>query len=494
MKKPNLLYNLAAAVASAVLSRDLLALGNESSPEVEPGHDAAQEPDPVVTALANAITGTFDADQPGRVFLAYGDYPHNGGIIQRFDRESAETMASVRRGRHQSGGPLTWLANAFKVGWHRVSANDLPFYAGGHPESDPDADGSAFGWIKDIIPLENGAEFRVDFNSDGLDLIKKKKFRHFSPYWHSTPVPGEKSNIRRPVILESFTMTNRPRIPGAGLGNAAPAEPEGMDKEKPEGMEAETAEPTKEPDGITAHEQPEGEQAQPDETAMATISKALALPGTATLADIISKITALATTVAGYEATTAERVKAAVAEAETAKADAMQAQANAEGAAEALRINLAAAESAATVLKTDLQNGEAKRTELEALANALRTDLVTARLAGLQKEGRITPAQYDSTRDALLALDNAESLRTEFDRLSSLPVVIKTTAQHTAHLGHEGRVMALGNDSSVEAKRMAIRQAVENARASLPQYMSADYKERRAWEIARQQRPELFQQ
>ncbi len=427
-----------------------------------------------LTALDNAATGEISAT--GKLFLPYGEYPHNNGILQKFDNDSAQTMADVLGGQ-QSNNKLKWLANVFKVGWHRVSKTALPVYAGKHPEVDKDADPAAYGWLKKITPMANGAEFEVEWNDEGRDLIAQKKFRFFSPFWNTS---GD-GKVQTPVIMESLCLTNRPRIPAAGLGNAAdPTEAKAEDDqhETAETQEQEAKEETSE---------------QPEDSALTLITKALNLPEDAPLKDLLMKIQELANKVAGFEQHVAARIDEAVQAANAEKTAAMEGRANAVEALGHLQQEHAtalAAEQAATAMaKADLAYAQTQATTLEALANTFRDQLADVHLDRALAAGQITPAMRDDQRAALIACANSADFTAAVEKLHKLPVVMKTTQGHTANAAAGGKLMGLDNSDD---KRSLIRTEIERYKGELPASFGDAQKHELAWNRLRKERPDLI--
>jgi hypothetical protein len=425
-------------------------------------------PEGTLEPMDNAATGAVDATQPGTLFLPYGDYPH-GQHMQAFDNAAATTMASVLSGQ-QDGSLITWLKNAFKVGWHRVSKTELPIYAGKHPETDATADAKAYGWVKRIVPMANGAQFDVEYTPEGKALVESRAYRFFSPYWQA--IAG-KNGKHSPSILESLCLTNRPRIALASLGNA----------EEPMKEDAAT-------DGTAEHEAVEGETAQPAETEMAKVAAALALAEGSSLADVLTKIQDLATKVAGYEQATAARIAEAVAEAETHKADALQAKGNAEE-------SLSIAQTAADTLRADLsesqrqmQEAESNATSLKALANSYCTALATVGIDAEISAGRVLPAQREGKLAELVAMENAEAVVTALQLIAKGPALIKTTRGLTENTAAGGRLMALANEA--DTKRQTIREEIARITSELPINMEHKARHDMAWQRLRRERPDLF--
>lgn len=150
-----------------------------------------------------------EAGSPGTLFMPYGDYLHDTGL-ERFDAESGKA-----------------LCNSFDALKRKMGADwpGLPVYIG-HPDV-PDLaakfpDKSSYAWVTGLSNTAAGVTAATDWNADGQELVRKKKFCWFSPYFGGEKIGMANSiTIYRPVELRSIGVTNRPNIHKFRLPNEA---------------------------------------------------------------------------------------------------------------------------------------------------------------------------------------------------------------------------------------------------------------------------------
>ena len=417
---------------------------------------ANEEPEPlandaVPTSLANEDgIGALDPSTPGKVFIKYGLYPH-GQKTQMFDEDSAKTMAQV-----QAGGLVNWVKGVLRAGWHRVSGQDLPFYKG-HPDvaGSKDTDKTAFGWVKGIIPMANGAEFDVEWTPEGEKLVTSKAYRFFSPHWDVLDVKG-KANTVRPVIFKSFGLTNNPNMAVQALANEDPA------------VEA-----------SDAVKDPPAEEAQ-EVSDLAKLAKACGLADDATLADVLGCVGDLVTKVNGYEQIQADAVKAAVDQVEVDK--------------EALKAQVGMANEAAEAAKAETVTAKADAGRLQSLCNEHAEALATTLIDGLVKVGKLIPAERAAKITELSSLANAAEMTAAHEVLTKLPVKLKTTQTATAGVAEDAKTMSLANENPEAQRRQEMRDLVESHKKRLdPEGKNPSKAHELAWRAVRAERPDLFE-
>ncbi len=131
----------------------------------------------------------------------FGEFPHSN-LNQVINFKSAENLVS--RFNHNQ--------------------QPLPIYIG-HPD-DPELnyqpdhkDGTPYGYIQKLSVTPEGLHFQADWTSQGLALLKSKKYQYLSPRWflEATGLSTEGKETYSPTELVSIGLTNNPNLPSPPL-------------------------------------------------------------------------------------------------------------------------------------------------------------------------------------------------------------------------------------------------------------------------------------
>ena len=216
-------------------------LANETGPEEQ------------LIGVANELD--LAAGDGWAMIAPYGSWPHAEGM-QVFDRKDAGM-----------------IVDRFKSVWGRIkrAVVGLPLYKG-HPDhvafANIHKDKTEYGQWADLEARSDGLWGRPVLSSAGADLVQGG-LRWLSPNWRAAMVGLANGRpVYRPRILDSVGLTDRPNIPGPSLTNSLP----------------ETVAPSPE----TLNSKPE---TLVDLQKLITL---LALANTATEADVVACLTALA--------------------------------------------------------------------------------------------------------------------------------------------------------------------------------------------------------
>lgn len=139
----------------------------------------------------------LDVEAPDQV-LPYGMYRH-GQVFIDVSPATAAIMAEmfVHPGRH---------------------VDEYPWYIG-HPDdkawADLFRDHTAYGYIEDVRPEDDGVHLRVEWTIKGRELIDTDAFRHWSPRfgYRATGRRHEGLPVVEPVFIKSAGFTHEPAIP-----------------------------------------------------------------------------------------------------------------------------------------------------------------------------------------------------------------------------------------------------------------------------------------
>lgn len=355
------------------------------------------KPKTQLVGLCNAISENSDGWQR---LAPFGEHEHfNDGkpVLQVVDEEAADLMIA------NANSMLTKLAQ-FNQG--------IPIFEG-HPDvpqwkaKNPGCKAVAHGRIKELQKREDGIYYRPVFNESGTNLISgdAPPYSAASPNWRVVPISGQPGRVR-PVFLTSLGLTNFPNIEGTGLSNED-------DLQTGEGEK-----PDPEPENQTNNNTMSKEQLA-----------LLGLPENATPEQITEAL---------------NKLKAAAADADKAKAD------------------KTAAETMANEAKTKLD-----KLEGTSIANEVEA---------AEKAGRITPADKPLWEGRLKRDFDAES-----KALKSLPAVHNTKAAPNA-------ADRRGEPGMITDRMQLVNQLAKDNNLNLANDADHD----KAWELARKTKPELF--
>lgn len=307
-----------------------LAAANEAEGEPPPPAPAGE----VIPFPAVAAANEFSVVQKDSLFVPFGEYPvtvkdeKSGRAVrcrQVFDLEAANAI------NDQLSGLRGMITGALRL---------LPIYVG-HPDHpqfrDQHKDGRSYGWVTGVNAIrDDGVEFSVKWSKTGSEMIEEGHYMFYSPHWLMKPLGAANGELRaRPVLLQSFGLTNQPNWPVPSLAVA------GLNEMYPE--------------EVPAAEIPAAEEPPPP--APSLLERLAALFGMADAAEeaVVAKVVELKAAV--DEVARAEREKMEAADREwKAKEAAMQAAAN------EVETNLQAANERAATLDTEKTTLAARHT------------------------------------------------------------------------------------------------------------------------------------
>lgn len=178
-----------------------------------------------LTPTLNAVAMPAGDVPPEWLSVPYADVPYNvNGIVglQRLNRAVAERMVNA-------------MQRAMRIDPRLASG--LPVYENGHPDffDSTNADAltkwlqnqpPAVGWIREFNAAPNALQVRVEWNDLGKDLITRKLFKSWSPFFRSEKmlvenVNGKDVQIYEPRLIQSAGLTNTPNWPMPPMVNAA---------------------------------------------------------------------------------------------------------------------------------------------------------------------------------------------------------------------------------------------------------------------------------
>lgn len=178
-----------------------------------------------LTPTLNAVAMPAGDVPPEWLSVPYADVPYNvNGVtgLQRLNRTIAERLVNS-------------MGRAMRIDPRLASG--LPFYDHGHPDFFDVANADeltkwlqnqppAVGWIREFNAAPNALQVRVEWNDVGRDLIKRKHYKSWSPFFRSEKMAVETVNglsvqIYEPRLIQSAGLTNTPNWPMPPMVNAA---------------------------------------------------------------------------------------------------------------------------------------------------------------------------------------------------------------------------------------------------------------------------------
>lgn len=393
--------------------------------------------------------------------VPYGRFPGKNDrgqrVVQVFDKASAETMAGVFSNNETV---LQKVARWLTQGIHRRT--DVALYKG-HPD-DPNAqtkDDTAYGWLNSIVANEESMSLIYDLNDEGKALVESRKFRFFSPRWDAEPVSNNRNEVR-PCHLISVGLTNNNNIPVPALSNdelgTDPKEGTGTD-ERGEGEGA-----------VTSNSCP---MCSDSEEERRTVRQKLYLEADATPAQVQAAIEARAAS-----------LKQMAADIDALKAQLAEEQAKTTAANDALAAsNSLVAEHAATI-----SNLTAERNNAISNRDDAHKARVEAELRQLQRDGKLTPAQFTEQLAACAPLSNSD-FATHLDKLAKGDSKMKTSAV-TANAAEQRGSMTVSNSGEAMRAKERGKFIADFMQQPRHQHIGTEARRAMAWAECQKQHPE----
>lgn len=329
------------------------------------------------------MIGCIDNANPGVMRIPYGLFAHPSGITQVFNRQVAANLERVR-----SGSPWEWAKSVLRNGWHRLSGKNPPVVIGHPPGENP----PSYGAISRIVPLDNEAEFHVDWKPEGRALVsgESPRFTKFSPRWKYQ----QRGGLAVPFALEHMGLTNRPVIPVPAIDNAEG----GVDLDESEAADLDNSTTV-----LGDHSGAVNHDAVPvPGEALRSLRGKLCLPEDATMEQVIAAIETRAALAREQEAAVAALVRQLAAGQQAASAD---------------------NELAAT-----------------------RASLVERCLKAHQAGGRLLPRDYAAELSRIAALSNEQACQA-LDAIAARAPLLKTTSLMEPGTARQARGMTLENEA-----------------------------------------------
>lgn len=379
-------------------------------------------------------------------------------VVQVLDKEAAETMAGVFSNTESVVQKVRrWITQGFN------RRSDVPLYVG-HPD-DPNSkttDDTSYGWLAGIVANEDNMHLIYDVNDEGRALVASQKFRFHSPRWNVSPVANSKSEVR-PCHLISAGFTNNNNIPVAPLSN----DELGND-------------PKDESDG---DERGEGEGAASNSCPMCgegederrTVRQKLYLEADATPEQVQAAIDSRAAELQRLAADI-DALKKQLADEQTARAAAETAT--------------AAANSLVREHEATISNLRSERDGAISNRDTAHKARVDAELRQLQKDGKLTPAQFTEQTEACAALSNDDFAIRIADLAKASPTM-KTKA-HTADAANGRSAMTVSNSGEAQREKQRGEFITQFMQDPHHQRFGTETRRAMAWKACAEKHPELM--
>lgn len=415
-------------------------------------------------AVSN-VTGpngsAFALNDKGNIEMRFpfGRYPgvNDKGqrVIQVLDQNAVDLMAGVFS---NNDGIISKVRSFVRGGWHRRS--DVPLYKG-HPDdrNSGDTDESAQGWLKDIRAdaVSNELVLEYEPTPDGLALIEKKAFRFASPRWDTRPVSNGAKDEVMPWMMLSTGLTNRNNIPMKPLSN----------------------------EDAGAHEEEQEHTEQVSNCCLCNASEQLKR-------SVCQKLF-LEPDATAEQINAALDLRAVEIQRMTADLNALKQQLADEQAAK-LKLETAgiAANSLIEEQRATISNLTAERDSATSNRAATWNAFVQLSLKGVQAEGKLLPADFESEVTAGCAMSNTD-FEAHLTKLHARSALMKTT-RITGNAADQREAFAVSNSDEGHKARQKQRSDFISAfmNSSAMQGTPTEQRRAAAWWALKQQHPELI--